>query len=586
MLENNITFAILKASAEWRTDLSSRFAEYFCHKLNKTSSRNRLIFVSSVDDALARCETDFLIVQGSGHLIVDNIFFDNLETIADKNTDLIIGDVRVEEDYMRLRETCMFINMLLWHRWGKPRFNGPMREAPRISAIKVAGTDLIATITADTGGEKIGVPSECSAFGAGLLVKQLELFGQIQSIESIRQGTFYLDKSSPYHEIHYETLFEKQILDRARRAIFTIDNEELPDLDNFHVDLAIIPAVGLRPLSVIQKYGVKKLKIYDSNPQALELQRQIFSISAPAVYGEIVKDFQARHPSAIIADNFLDEQHVGIPLVCDVDIEYCLVDACSFEIEDLIRAQDAALSLLIDFADIYVYPFNFFKKPQYQIQGLFGEVYSLLKCRTAPTKILGLAPGWQCMDTVKVNTDAVQFDAEIVADFEKKSVQPSKEKKNPSLFWSLSKLGERTRDILPNFLLPAVKASEIPDRDKMLAEPQTADQHPKIASNDLTNSSIAAAHAAAYTIDRRNFNFSGAVQNCLVFTKVQDLEGLEILFEYVLNEQTQAWKFFAGKPGNSEKRIEFGNGINTETLEKHLALQIKINPRAAAKYFG
>src|ERR1035438_6161471 len=99
MIYDNITFAVLLSDSGWHTDLTVRFCEYFSQKINGPGFLDRIIYPDSIDDAMAECKTDYLLIQTGGHIIFDQSFFKAIEKVAFDNTDIVVGHLILEDDY-------------------------------------------------------------------------------------------------------------------------------------------------------------------------------------------------------------------------------------------------------------------------------------------------------------------------------------------------------------------------------------------------------------------------------------------------------------------------------------------------------
>jgi hypothetical protein len=588
MFKNNISFALINRDSQWRTDFSLRFIEYWSRVFNGDAFRDRILFPTTIDEALETCETDFLLIQSPGWITVDAGFFKSLEKQLSLKEDICISNVVLEEDYMRINENCLLLHVSVLRSFPGLRYSSRIKEGPAIQ-VKKDGSAIVEIVPKPVVGNTF-VPLRCAASGAEILVEQLETFGRVKTINGVvpSDSRFFLDKTSAYNEIHYETLFEKTVL-RAHSSLVWAEDREPIDLTSQDCQsLVVCPASGLRPLSLVQHTGARQLIIYDCSAAALELQRRIFNTSEPAIFGDIVRGFLADHPSVTMVDGWQSEEYVAVPKIDGLDIRYVHLDACGYEIESLIRSLATDSSVLFDFSDIYGYPFNFYKRPLYQIEGLFGEVYSLLKSRTAPTKITGFAPGWRSMDSVLVNTERRQFDESEIRKYEEVRAAAAEDGSGrlPSFIFSLQKLGERTLDILPNFIFPAkifpksepAKQPTIPQHEVRVAPaPPPPPPEPPPTLQQLATS-------LGYALSADSGLPGGPLGGWTVCRKNESLGDLDVCFEYWINESTGIWTFRAGKIQGT-RRIEFSNGLNQESLFKHMKIKIKINPKTSMKYF-
>ena len=175
------------------------------------------------------------------------------------------------------------------------------------------------------------------------------------------------------------------------------------------VDVVVAPAQGMKPLTLAEQFSAKHLIIYDNSKEAIALQKLIFSVKKPILYSMLVEKFLRDNPTARVMDDWSSEANSVIVPLKNVKVDFYLVDACSFEIEELVESFDKDVPALFDVGDIYTYPFNFYKRPFYQVQGLFAETFSKIKSRTGPSHIVGLAPGFISLDDMHINTSTEHF---------------------------------------------------------------------------------------------------------------------------------------------------------------------------------
>jgi hypothetical protein len=576
-LADKVTFAIIGAESTWRTDLTIRFTEYFSKRINGESFIRNIIYPLSVDEALEECKTDFLIVQTPGHIIFDDAFFLELEAFMEKEHDIVMGHVELFQDYLKLDTRCIVFNMRLWAEAGCPLFESKVREGPsfRISrqgAYKFFPEEI--EIVSDSPTDKVFVPNGCSTLGAEILIRQMRLYGKIRSLRNLTEDSyFYLDKSSPYAEIHFESIFERRHLGKARNRIFAVDSDDLSHVKNIQADLIIAPAQGLKALNLVEYFGAAHVVIYDVNPLALELQRMIFSTESASTYGEIVREFLKKNPEANIIDDWESDEYAVVPAANKaLKVEYRLVDAFTYEIEELLKELDSSVAAVVDFSDIYVYPFNFYRKPLYQVQGLFAEVYSLLRSREGPTHVLGFAPGFQSLDKIEINTSTVQFNAELMEKYEKRADLERELVKRKELDDDKAAILNALRNELTDPVLFKPDTSPSPPHVDEIPKSWTPPERVEIN----TKSPLFIANELGYTRGRGQ-------DNVVIFTKEQWFEDFTALYEYTFNEVTGEWHFKVSKV-DGEVKVEFSNGVDAEGLIRHMRIDKKINPKTALMY--
>jgi hypothetical protein len=412
LFKNNITFAVLEHDTGWRNDLTIRFVEYFAYALIEEDPLSKVLYTQSVDEALKQCETDYLLVVSSGSTLPEWSFFSVLSEQVEKQRDIFISKLVLVEDYAAIDSACVLFNIPLWKEHGEMRFSSQVREGPRFGTL-IEGDDKYEpnAIIVKTGEDNSYIPPACSMMGGGIVAKQLEVFGEASALfRFINHGElFYLSKKTPYYEIRTETLFEKKFLASIPNRAFLNSGMVKDNEKTSSVDVVVAPAQGLKPHTLAEQFSAKHLIVYDYSKEALALQKLIFSVKKPMLYSALVEKFLHDNPSARVMDDWTAEAHSVVVPLKGVKVEYFQVDACSFEMEELVESFDKSVPALFDVSDIFVYPFNFYKRPFYQIQGLFAELFSKIKSRTGPSHIIGLAPGFIRLDDMHVNTSTEHF---------------------------------------------------------------------------------------------------------------------------------------------------------------------------------
>ena len=597
MLNENFTFAILFNDIAWRTDLTMRHTEYFSRKIN-TDFLSKIFFPSTIDEAMDRCETDYLVIQESGNVITDFAFFDKAYKILELNQDIVLGFLKLEHDYILLDKKCMIINIPLWKQAGKPMFNTQVRQGPRYTTSGFRTNNKLPFEITKAVGDDMYVPNEVSTCGGAIIVTQLCEFGTARSLEGILDTeNFLLDTSSAYSEIHSETVYEKTILANNKAKIFLQDHGSYSDLSSVPCELLVCPAEGLRAFTLAEYLKPKNIVIYDTNQKALDLQRMILQSDRPMLYGEIVDQFKLTSGNAQFDIELRDDKFVPIKPLSDTNISYVLVDACSFEMEDLIKSLDSNQSLVMDFSDIFVYPPNYYKRPLFQIEAIFAELYSLLKSRTAPTRIIGLAPGFKEMDSIDLNTSSAQFTFDPT--FDPTAVDESGNPITPDLepIMFTPNISDRVKDEKINgswlssvkdviFREPAQYIKEViierfvdvPREvivERFVDVPREVRTQPEEVQTVVESDVSVVATRLGYSVSILGGN--------TIYSKMQSFEEFNAIFEYTVSAKKE-WSFKVGKIGK-DKRIEFTNGLTEDGLIKHLNIETKINPKTTAKYF-
>lgn len=621
-LLNNLTFAIITTEDGWRNDLTIRFCEYFSRQINGDNFHKNLIFVESVDQALGECETDYLLIQTSGHIPFLPSFFNVLEQCIVENSDIFIGKLKIADDYVVLEKNCLFVNKLLWLENDSPSFKSKIHEGPAIrvtsaSADKYRPSQI--AIDAEAEQKTTYVSGECSLEGAALIVKQLEVFGTATGFSGAcsEEDYFYLDYSNPFTELKTETYFEKVFLKKHLQFVNTYETPDETELKDTRAEVVIAQARGMKPYLLAKTFEPSHVIVYDNNEASLELQRRIFGNTVPRLLSEIVTQFKQENPSIILTPEWEEHKDAGITPLLGVKVEFKLVDSFSYEMEDLVRSVCHTKTLVIDLAESFVYPYNFYRRPFYQVQGLFGEIYSILKSRTGPTHILGMAPGYQQLDHIDVNTSNKQYEPKIeLAEDEEPVIDPTEyvapelasryEDKNTAppistnptvsakpTFKSIA-VEQKEYDVMP-FIVKELLVDRTPAKMEgptvnIPTDKPAPVEAPIVAPPVLIVPEPVVIPEPAIEVKPNIELDPVAIQGYVrsidgefqVLIKRQVFDEFTAILEYRINNNA-AWSFFVSAEGGS-KKIEFSNGLTEESFNMHLNLAVKINPKTVVKY--
>lgn len=560
ILTDNISFAILKCPATWRSDLTHRYIEYHSRKFNGDLYRKRVHFAESVDEALNECKTDYLIVQSAGHIIFDEKFFDSIETAFSLVNDIFIGEIIIAEDYARLGENCLVFNVSLWDKCGRPAFSSSMRVGPTFAQPPIDKHKYSPLQLKKIGADTAAIPPGCALFGGGLIARQLQQFNRVQSIKSCFDPSsyFFLDRSTPAAEILCETYFEKRYLPRVKKHVSLVDTDTYDEIESLSFDTIVVPARGLKAYNLSKMTGAKKIIIYDSNTLALAFQRILFSSPATRIYGEIIDTFRNKFPSTEIVEDYSADEYSVIQIPSDLEVQYFHTDLFSFEGRELIGSVNPGVSALFDFSTIFSTPHNFYRRPLPQVLGLFSEIYGLIKSRTGASRIIGEAPGFKNMSSIKVNTFVYEVEDYMVDE--------------------LSEQGE----------VVAQRVAQRARREAFKPEEQESISEEEIVIQDLAEEQETIAekiHDALYELNKhltgKGYDVS-TVDEKIKFTKVEVFTDYAADFTYQYDCVADKWSFLVNKCGRSNM-VEFANGAGLNTLIDHINLHQKINPKSAGK---
>lgn len=567
LLKNNISFAIIDTEQGWRTDLTSRYCDFFAQKLHEDSFQKFIFIAKNIDNAIELCKTKYLLVQQSGHITFNDVFFTKIEDVIAADRDIFLGHIILSDDYAVIDSSCVFINVELWKEHGEPSFSaGKQKDGPKFAVSQPSqDKNKPLEIVVIPGADREFVPSSCGPRGAAAVIKQLDTFQRSTSLSMILDDRdfHFFDHSTSLGEIRAETSFEKKYIPLIKSRIFSADPDTHEKMPNTIADVVCAPARGLKALNLAEQYRAQSVVVFDENPIALELQKMIFGVQKPTTYGEIVAEFLTEYPHANIGDEWYPDKY-SVITPYKGEVQYKIVDLFSYEAEELIKDIDHSKILVIDFSNQFVDPYNFYRKPLYQVQGLFAELYSLLKSRTGPTHILGYSPGFRPMDEIEINTSTVKYEVDATID-------PRK---------------------------PGDDGIQPPEPEPLVFEPQTSpqviqklDPKPPIvkrimnAVKSISSNPIAIAGDIGYVKSTANIILAGSEKEVTLLSKREILNDMIFVFEYGVDEASGEWCFRVGMD-DSDKRIELSNGANSDRFKKHLLNDFKINPNTIKKFFG
>lgn len=563
-LHNKVSFSLVKLENNWRSDLSLRFCEYFSWKLNGASFKDRISLDVSIDAALQKCNSEYLVVICPGGLIFSESFFEHVENHFQHQNNFILANIEISDDYIIINEDVIVFHMERWKNAGCPKFYGNIRTAPVFKVVEHGKDSLFPHAISITNENNHLVTNFCAMNGAEIVVKQLQQSQTMVSAKKIlvNESFYFISKKTPHDEIYTESFFEKKLLPTVKKKIFTTDTDEYADIRDLNADVIITTAQGLKAFNLLNYTGATRAVVYDHSPMALEFQKRIFSVEEPTLFGDIITQFMKDYPSAVFDNSWQEEEFTLIQPLELKDVKFILLDIFTFEAKDFAALVDLQLSAVFDFSDIFIYPYNFYKRPLYQVQSLFSELFSALKSRLGPTFILGYAPGWQNMNSIPVNTFKYEF-KEV-----KLTVYEEETEKEISEFIATNKM-----------FVPSLSKSLSEDSVEMDCASESTD-------DDITDDRVkrlrSKSEELGYTCEIKNVTAKKVKFLLVTLTKLQQFNDFNGIYEYTYDSNTQRWSFKVSKYGK-DKKVEFANGIDVESLITHLAIPAKINPKTAVK---
>jgi hypothetical protein len=526
--KNNLSFAILPGETSWRSDLTERYCEWYSYQFND-AFQDYVYGCTSIDDALAKCKTDYVIIQNRGNLIVDATFFELLQIQLAKEEDIFLTDFNIAEDYLTLGKSCVVVNRKLWIEKGSPKFNRVTQHIGLPFEVSIPNLQHNPFQVTVAEGDKVIVPDTSCMNGGLAFVAQLEAFGKVNSLSLATSSTqHYLDTKTPFMEIMSETDFEKR---RANRHKVHLVFNETDMGHGFNADIVVAPARGLKAYRLASKYGAANIQIYAPDAASLQFQQLILSTKKPTPYSEIVREFTKG-----------ETQFKSLELVygTETNVQTVRLDMLSCEGVEFIDSLPKDGSLVIDFDDTFVNPSNMYHRPLYQVEALFAQMYAKLRARTGPTYILGYAPQFQKMDAISVNTSNEKYEL--------------KKHPNRSLNMFEPKRSDRFDEVLP--------------------------QKPSLISKIV--GAVRGVNALEFALQNGYTKTSN--QDFVFLTKSEYINGICFNYFYEVNEATSKWTFKVSLPQDG-RMIELDSNDSLNSMKEHMMSEVKFNPDTVLKFF-
>jgi hypothetical protein len=117
------------------------------------------------------------------------------------------------------------------------------------------------------------------------------------------------------------------------------------------------------------------------------------------------------------------------------------------------------------------------------------------------------------------------------------------------------------------------------DPEEEVSDEETADEEPEDVG------SVADAEGFEKSKDERYLD--GKSRPVTLLTKDEELDGIDVTLQYVINPKTGSWSFRACVAGQSEEdMVEFDTGEDPSSLMKHLKKKKKISAHQAVEYLN
>ena len=406
MLWQDLSFCIVGYSPDnWRSELTHSNIDYYRHSLG-----GPLFCAEDVNAALEACQTDYLLIQRPGSLILLPTFFTDLKEMAERLPQTFIGEIVLAEDYAYISDNLLFFNMKVWRDRGGVKFNDrPPAETPMFNAVDWHENYTPVEITK---GEFFNQPSkDCIQKGAALLIHELIEFNKVEAFpKDLWKNRFFLKTDNLYNQFICESQLETVEMARINKFIDIFPEYSFSDLPQCAFDIAIVPANGLYAHDFIRAANVQKVIIFGTCQEQLELQRMIFSIRKPSNYENIINGFLYKNPTVQIIGNPKLGRNV-ILQPCAVEIEYVQLQPASFQFIELLKSLDIRSSVGVCIHNVFTNPLLNYKQSRETMHAFFEGVCRAASSRPAPAFIHGLDPYLNVLNMVRADFKKQQDEA-------------------------------------------------------------------------------------------------------------------------------------------------------------------------------
>lgn len=393
MLKDNISFCITHFQQnDWRSEYTRGIIEHYKRQLG-----GRLTTATSFTQAVNMCQTKYILFIRSGMVILSQRFFDHLERFANEQRDIVIGDIELGYDYAYLRDEILFVNVELWKRFGSVAFDAKSMSAPSIiPSEKTFGDRHPAYIFMDKA-HNVNVDFECYDRGAAVLIEQMKAFFDARSLPTeLRAELFYLDRSSPYNEIHFETKFETETLPKLRERVDAFDTPQISELisNKISADTIIVPAKGLYTRDMIMKTHAKNIIIYSDSMAQLKLQEKILNLMRATNYENILLSYLSENPAAEIIGDPKQGRSIIIQPHARYSLKMVHINPIGYQLEQLVKQVSIHESLVLDVGEYYTDPVAMYKRDRRALPGYFEALYAQFSSRPGPSFLVGVDPNY------------------------------------------------------------------------------------------------------------------------------------------------------------------------------------------------
>jgi hypothetical protein len=137
---------------------------------------------------------------------------------------------------------------------------------------------------------------------------------------------------------------------------------------------------------------------------------------------------------------------------------------------------------------------------------------------------------------------------------------------------------------------PDQEDTELPPEDQKPTPTETEDENEDegTESDDEPQEGVGeVAEQNGFVKSQKKMYAFGKTRQVTLLTKNEELGGLELTYQYIINPETGAWSFRACIAGQSEEdMVEFRTGEDSSSLVKHLKKEKKLTAHQAVEYLN
>lgn len=390
LLGQNTTFAILDKSSDadsWHKGMTEATAETY-----SSINDSPICHVSSVDEALKNCHTDYLIILSAGYCILRKQFFDSVSKILELKENIVLAEIIMEDDYCTLSTDCMVFDMTLWRDAGSPAFKGTKRNGPDLVADEayryVKNPALVKAIKDRFN----NITPYCAENGGIIIMTQLERFEKAQALRVDKLDGYLFSKRSPVSSLIAETKYLTEVYPILNDTVNLFSNRDINIPQNMEVDYIVISADGQWTYEVLNRIKAKNIIIWSSSEDKLRFQRIIFDLKRTMNAENVAGLFFGYFPTAKLEGDIKSGRSYLYHVVPRGEITYKKINPIGYDLLSLLDSIDTNATLVVDLADTFTNPRNYFRIGKDTINEFAKHVKSCLGGRRAPAYIMESHP--------------------------------------------------------------------------------------------------------------------------------------------------------------------------------------------------